>query len=119
MALVLCYPKCTTCKKALKYLDDKGIAYTYRDISIDNPSFEELKFWHERSHLDIKRFFNTSGNSYRALDKEKLKDMSLEEKLELLSKDGMLVKRPILIDGDKVLVGFKIEEWEALYGQKA
>ena len=118
MTLVLCYPKCTTCKKALKYLDDRKIRYTYRDIAKDNPDLDELKLWYEQSHLDIKRFFNTSGNSYRALDKDKLKDMSIDEKLALLAHDGMLVKRPIVIEGDKVLVGFRIEEWEAVYGKE-
>ena len=111
--LFICYPKCTTCKKAEKWLDDIGVSYTVRDIKTDNPSYDELKEWHKKSGLQLKSFFNTSGMLYRSLDlKEKLPHMSEEEMLELLATDGMLVKRPILIDGDTVLVGFKQAAWE-------
>ena len=111
--LFICYPKCTTCKKAEKWLDDSGVSYTVRDIKTDNPSYDELKEWHKKSGLQLKSFFNTSGMLYRSLDlKEKLPHMSEEEMLELLAADGMLVKRPILIDGDTVLVGFKQAAWE-------
>ena len=110
--LFVCYPRCTTCKKAQKWLDEKGIGYTFRDIKEENPSYDELKTWYEKSGLDIKRFFNTSGQLYKSMSlKDKLPAMTVEEKLRLLSTDGMLVKRPILIDGDTVLVGFKEQEW--------
>ena len=110
--LLVCYPRCGTCKKAQKWLDEKGIEYTYRDIKEDNPSLDELQKWYAQSGLDIKRFFNTSGQLYKSMQlKDKLPDMSTEEKLRLLSTDGMLVKRPILIDGDTVLVGFKESDW--------
>lgn len=107
------YPKCSTCKKAKKWLDDRGLDYTDRHIVEDNPTAKELKAWHEKSGLPLKRFFNTSGMRYRELGlKDKLKDMSEEEQYELLSTDGMLVKRPLLVYGDGVLVGFKEKEWE-------
>lgn len=110
--LFVCYPRCTTCKKAQKWLDEKEIGYTFRDIKEENPSYDELKTWYKKSGLDIKRFFNTSGQLYKSMSlKDKLPAMSEEEKLRLLSTDGMLVKRPILIDGDTVLVGFKEREW--------
>ena len=110
--LFLCYPRCSTCKKAQKWLDEKGIAYTFRDIKEENPSFDELKAWIETSGSDIKRFFNTSGQLYRSLQlKDKLPHMSEEEKLMLLSSDGMLVKRPLLIMEKSVLVGFREAEW--------
>lgn len=110
--LLICYPRCGTCKKAQKWLDEKGIDYTYRDIKEDNPSYDELKSWYEQSGLDIKRFFNTSGMLYKSMQlKDKLPAMSVEEKLRLLSTDGLLVKRPILIGDDFVLVGFKEKEW--------
>ena len=115
--LMICYPRCTTCKKAQKWLDDKGIAYTYRDIKEENPALSELTEWYERSGLDIKRFFNTSGQLYKSMAlKDKLPSMSVEEKLSLLSTDGMLVKRPLLIGDDFVLVGFKEKEWEERLG---
>ena len=101
--IFLQYPKCTTCKKAKKWLDDHKITYEDRNIKEMNPSAEELKEWYSKSGLDIKKFFNTSG---------KLPDMQLEEKLTLLATDGMLVKRPIIVDGDLVLTGFKESEWE-------
>ena len=112
---VLCYPKCGTCRKALKWLDDNGLKYEYRHIVEDNPSKEELKDWYEKSGLELKKFFNTSGLKYKELNlKERIPQMTVDEIFELLSTDGMLVKRPILVDGDKVLVGFKEPEWEKL-----
>ncbi|WP_405357942.1 arsenate reductase family protein [Ruminococcus sp.] len=110
--LFVCYPRCSTCKKAQKWLDEKGIGYTFRDIKEENPSYDELKTWYEKSGLDIKRFFNTSGQLYKSMSlKDKLPAMSEEEKLRLLSTDGMLVKRPILVSDEAVLVGFKEREW--------
>ena len=109
------YPPCTTCQKARKWLDGKGISYTPRHIKEDRPTYEELKHWHSVSGLPLKRFFNTSGLLYKSMDlKERLPHMSEEEQLRLLATDGMLVKRPILVAGDKVLTGFKEAEWEAL-----
>ena len=111
--LFVCYPRCSTCKKAQKWLDENGLSYTYRDIKEDNPSLEELTTWYKKSGLDIRRFFNTSGQLYKSMSlKDKLPAMTVEEKLRLLSTDGMLVKRPILVYGDTVLVGFKENEWE-------
>lgn len=111
--LFIHYPKCSTCKKAKKWLDDRGLDYTDRHIVEDNPTAVELKAWHEKSGLPLKRFFNTSGMRYRELGlKDKLKDMSEEEQYALLSTDGMLVKRPILVYDDGVLVGFQEKEWE-------
>ena len=113
--LFLQYPPCSTCQKAKKWLDDRGIAYEDRHIKLENPSYEELKEWYSRSGLPLKRFFNTSGLQYKALGlKDRLPAMSREEQLQLLASDGMLVKRPILIDGDTVLVGFREKEWEKL-----
>ena len=113
MAVCICYEKCSTCKRALKWLDEHDVNYTRRDIKTDNPNYQELKSWYEKSGLPIKRFFNTSGNAYKDLKlKDKLPSLSDEEALKLLSTDGMLVKRPLFIDGDKVLVGFKEAEWE-------
>ena len=112
--LLICYPKCSTCKKAEKFLNDHHINYEYRDIKTDNPSYEELKKWHELSKLEIKRFFNTSGNLYKSMNlKDSIPGNTLHDNLKLLSSDGMLVKRPILIDGDTVLVGFKEDEWKS------
>lgn len=109
------YPKCSTCKKAKAFLDDRGVEYKERHIVEENPTFEELKKWYEMSDYPLKRFFNTSGMRYREMGlKDKLADMSEEEQLELLSTDGMLVKRPILIDDDRVRVGFKEKEWEEM-----
>lgn len=111
--LFIHYPKCTTCKKAKKWLDDRGPDYTDRHIVEENPTAKELKAWHEKSGLPLKRFFNTSGMRYRELElKDKLKDMSEDEQYELLATDGMLVKRPLLVYDDGVLVGFKEKEWE-------
>ena len=111
--LFVCYPKCSTCKKAQKWLDENGAEYTLRDIKTDNPTAEELKTWWKISGLPLKRFFNTSGNIYKEMKlKDKLPEMSEEEQLALLATDGMLVKRPILVGKDKVLVGAKEKEWE-------
>ena len=115
--LFLEYPACSTCKKAKKWLDANGVAYTDRHIKEDKPSYEELKYWLEISGLPVKKFFNTSGMQYRALElKDKLPGMSVEEQLQLLATDGMLVKRPLVVtDSGKVLTGFKEAEWaEAL-----
>ena len=113
--LFVYYPICSTCRKAKKWLEENGIEFEERDIKNDNPTKEELKKWYEMSGLDIKKFFNTSGMIYREMGlKDKLGDMSTDEKLELLANDGMLVKRPVLVGDDSVLVGFKIAEWEKL-----
>ena len=108
----ICYPKCTTCQKAKKWLDDNKIEYTLRDIKENNPSFEELAVWYKMSGLPLKNFFNTSGLLYKSMElKDKLPTMSEEEQLELLATDGMLVKRPLVIGDDFVLAGFKESEW--------
>ena len=109
------YPKCSTCQKAKKWLDAHGIAYTDRHIKEENPTAEELRAWQAKSGQPLKKFFNTSGMLYRELGlKDKLPAMSEEEQIELLASDGMLVKRPILINENTVLVGFKESEWEKL-----
>ena len=113
--LFLCYPKCTTCQKARKWLDTKGAAYDYRDIKEENPSLEELRTWWRSSGLPLKKFFNTSGLQYKALNlKDRLPQMTQEEQFALLAGNGMLVKRPLLICQDRVLVGFRQEEYESL-----
>ena len=113
MVKFICYPKCTTCQKAQKWLDDNKIEYEFRDIKLDKPTFDELIEWHKKSGLPLKKFFNTSGLLYKALDlKNKLPTMSEDEMLSLLSSDGMLVKRPLLIGDSFVLVGFKEGDWE-------
>ena len=111
--LFLQYPPCTTCKKAKKWLDDHAIAYTARHIKEENPSHDELKSWYEMSGLPIKKFFNTSGLQYKALNlKDKLASMTEDEQLQLLAMDGMLVKRPIVVTDDaKILIGFREAEW--------
>ncbi len=112
--LFLQYPKCTTCKKAKKFLEDNNISFINRDITIDNPTKEELKSWYEKSGLELKKFFNTSGVLYREMGlKDKIKNMTEDEMLELLSTDGKLVKRPILVNDNKVLVGFKEELYKS------
>ena len=112
MLQFVCYPKCTTCQKAKKWLDDNNIQYNLRDIKLDNPKLGELTEWHKVSKLPLKRFFNTSGLLYKSLElKSKLPEMTEAEMLNLLSTDGMLVKRPILVGDDFVLVGFKENEW--------
>lgn len=115
MIKFICYPRCTTCQKAKKWLDDNNIEYELRDIKIDNPTFDELKEWYEKSGLPLKKFFNTSGLLYKSLDlKNKLTAMSEEETLKLLATDGMLVKRPLLVGDDFVFVGFKEDDWEKI-----
>ena len=115
MLQFICYPKCTTCQKAKRWLDERGVVYELRDIKLENPSLEELREWHRLSGLPLKRFFNTSGLLYRALDlKNKLPTMSEEEMLALLASDGMLVKRPLVIGEGFVLVGFKEAEYQKL-----
>lgn len=114
--LLMCYPKCTTCKKAENWLDDRDINYTYRNIKEQNPTEEELRNWYNLSGLPLKRFFNTSGLLYKSLGlAKKIPVMSEDEQLKLLASDGMLVKRPIVVKDDAVLAGFKIEEWEKAF----
>lgn len=111
------YPKCNTSRKAEKWLQDKNIPYDFRHIAEEKPSYEEIKEWHAKSGLPLKRFYNTSGRLYKTMNiKEKIAGMSEDEQYRLLSQDGLLVKRPILVDGDTVLVGFKEEEWIAHFG---
>ena len=111
--LFICYPKCSTCKKAEQYLQAKGLSFTVRDIKTDNPTADELHTWYAASGLPLKRFFNTSGNLYKQLGlKDKLPTMSEDEQLELLASDGMLVKRPLVIYDGGVLVGFKKAEYD-------
>ena len=113
--LFIQYPPCSTCKKAKAWLDEKGIAYTDRNIKEDNPTYEELKAWYERSGLPLKKFFNTSGLLYKSMNlKDKLPAMSEEEQLGLLATDGMLVKRPIIVTDRSILTGFKESDWEKL-----
>ena len=110
--LFIQYPPCSTCQKAKKWLDDNGIEYDLRDIKTDNPGLDELTLWHEKSGLPLKKFFNTSGLLYKSMElKDKLPGMSEEEMLQLLATDGMLVKRPLLIGEEFVLVGFKEADW--------
>lgn len=115
--LFICYPKCSTCKKAKEFLIKEKINFEERNIKEEKPSYEELKSWYEKSSLDLKKFFNTSGLVYRDLDlKNKLKNMTKQEQLKLLSSDGMLVKRPILISKE-IIVGFDKEKYEKLVKQ--
>ena len=108
----ICYPKCTTCRKAQKWLDENGISYTFRDIKMEHPTYEELAAWHRRNGLPLKKFFNTSGLLYKSMElKDRLPAMSEDEMLKLLAADGMLVKRPLLVGDDFVLVGFREAEW--------
>ncbi len=114
--LAVCYPRCSTCKKAVKWLEDNNIEYTYRDIKTDNPQEDELRKWHAMSGLPLKRFFNTSGMLYKEMKlKDRLPEMSEDEMFRLLASDGLLVKRPIAVADGKVLVGFREAEWEALF----
>ncbi len=116
---VLCYARCSTCKKALKWLEEQGVEYTERPIKEENPTKEELRNWYEKSGLPLKRFFNTSGNLYKELKlKDRLPEMSEEEQLELLATDGMLVKRPLLISDAVICPGFKESEWMKCIGLK-
>lgn len=115
--LFVCYPKCSTCKKALNWLNEHNIEFDQRHIVEDNPTAEELKLWHKMSDLPLRKFFNTSGMLYRDMGlKDKLPTMSENEMYELLATNGMLVKRPLLVLDDTVLVGFKESEWEAEIG---
>ena len=114
--LFICYPKCTTCQKAKKWLDSNNISYELRDIKEQNPNIDELREWHKLSGLPLKKFFNTSGQLYRSLElKDKLPEMSEDEQYRLLASDGMLVKRPIMVTDSDVLVGFKEAEWNARF----
>lgn len=116
MLKFICYPKCTTCQKAQKWLDDNNIEYELRDIKLNNPTYEELSEWHKKSGLPLKKFFNTSGLLYKSLElKTKLPTMTEDEMLKLLATDGMLVKRPILVGTGFVLVGFKEADWEKIF----
>ena len=111
--IFVCYPRCTTCKKAEKWLSDNGITVTVRDIKENNPTEQEPRSWHEKSGKPLKQFFNTSGQKYRELElKDKLPAMSEDEQYALLATDGMLVKRPLLVGEDTVLVGFREKEWQ-------
>lgn len=111
----ICYPKCTTCKKAHAWLDSKGLTYEVRDIKTENPTEAEITVWYKKSGLPLKKFFNTSGLLYKSMQlKDKLADMTEEEQIKLLSTDGMLVKRPILVTENTVLVGFKEKDYEIL-----
>lgn len=113
MIKFICYPRCTTCQKAQKWLDENGIGYELRNIKEENPSYEELKMWYAEGGLPLKKFFNTSGLLYKSMElKDKLPLMSDEEQLKLLATDGMLVKRPLVIGEDFVLTGFREKEWE-------
>ena len=110
--IFICYSKCSTCQKAQKWLDEQDIKYTERHIVDNNPSYEELKEWYNKSGLPLKRFFNTSGLLYKEMQlKDKLPTMNEEEQLKLLATNGMLVKRPLVVNGDMVLIGFKEAEW--------
>ena len=114
MLKFICYPKCTTCQKARKWLDENNIEYEFRDIKTENPNLAELTAWYRLSGLPLRKFFNTSGLLYKSMElKTKLPSMTDEEMLALLATDGMLVKRPLAIGGDFVLVGFKEDDWEA------
>ena len=115
MIKFICYTKCTTCQKAKKWLDEHQIAYELRDIKLENPTLDELSEWYKKSNFPLKKFFNTSGLLYKSLDlKNKLPAMTNEEMLQLLATDGMLVKRPILIADDFILLGFKEDEYEKI-----
>lgn len=113
MNKIYCYPRCTTCRKAVKWLEETGVKFEYKHIVEETPTKEEIKSFYEKSGLPLKRFFNTSGNVYKELNlKDKLQEMSEEEQLDLLASNGMVLKRPLFIGKDFILVGFKEEEWE-------
>ena len=117
MIKVYCYDKCTTCKKALKWLDEKGVTYELHDIKGEHPTEEQIREYYQKSGLPLKRFFNTSGQLYRGMElSKKLPDMPEDEQIALLATDGMLVKRPLVITDDKVLTGFKEKEWSEALG---
>ena len=112
------YQRCSTSRKGEKWLQDRGISYEFKDLSKETPSAEALEKWHKISGKDIKKFFNTSGMKYRELDlKNRLTDMSDEEKYRLLASDGMLIKRPMIVDGDEVLIGFAEKEWQSYFNK--
>ncbi|MDD4715953.1 MAG: arsenate reductase family protein [Oscillospiraceae bacterium] len=114
--LFVCYPKCATCRKAKAFLDARGVQYQFRDIKLEPPTEADLRAWHAKSGLPLRRFFNTSGQQYRALGLSKKRgSMNEDEQFQLLATDGMLVKRPILVAGDFILVGFRQTEWEARF----
>lgn len=118
MVTFICYPKCTTCKKAQVWLEDKGIEYTLRNIKEENPTSDELREWHTKSVEPLRKFFNTSGLLYKSMElKTKLPDMSEDEMYELLATDGMLVKRPLVITDEKVLIGFKEPQWAECFNK--
>ena len=118
MLQFICYPKCTTCQKAQKWLEDNKIEYEFRDIKLDNPTLDELTEWYKKSGLPLKKFFNTSGLLYKSLDlKNKLPAMTEDEMISLLASDGMLVKRPLVVGDDFVLVGFKEAEWSTAFSK--
>lgn len=118
MLKFICYPKCTTCQKAKGWLDDNGVKYDERDIKSNNPTYEELNTWHKMSGLDVRKFFNTSGLLYKSMAlKDKLPTMTEDEMLKLLSTDGMLVKRPLLVGDDYVILGFKEVEYKEKTGE--
>ena len=115
MLQFICYPRCTTCQKAKKWLDENNVEYELRDIKLDNPTFDELSEWYKKSSLPLKKFFNTSGLLYKSLElKNKLPEMTEDDMLKLLASDGMLVKRPLLVGDDFVIVGFKEEEYKKI-----
>lgn len=119
MNLFICYSKCSTCKKARDFLNENHISFQERDIKSENPSYEELKKWYLMSGFSLRKFFNTSGNLYKEFSlKEKLDTMSEEEKLELLSQHGMLIKRPLVVSDSFILVGFREKEWNELLCEK-
>ena len=110
--LFVCYPKCSTCQKAKAWLQERGVAFDERDIKQDNPTEQELRAWHEKSGLPLKKFFNTNGLLYKEMKlKDRLPEMSRDEQLKLLATNGMLVKRPLIVDGSTVITGFKEKEW--------
>ncbi len=114
----ICYPRCATCRKAKKWLDDRRISYKMRDIQAENPTLQELKQWWEKSGLPLKKLFNSSGLKYKEMQlSQRLPEMSDEEKLELLASEGMLVKRPVFVGEDRVLFGFRESEWEQMLPQ--
>ena len=118
MIQFICYPKCTTCQKAKKWLDDNNIQYELRDIKINNPKFDELNKWYKSNDYPLKKFFNTSGQLYKSMNlKEKLSAVTDEEKINLLSRDGMLVKRPLIISDNLVLIGFKESQWSDFFNK--
>ena len=118
MIQFICHPGCSTCKKARQWLDSKGISYHVRDIRLENPSAEELRLWQAKSGVPLRKFFNTSGQLYRSMGlKQRLEDMDDEELLALLASDGMLVRRPLLVLEDSVLVGLREDAWNKVLGQ--